>query len=384
MKKSTLRTLLGTAGTLALVTTATPNLRAAAFSAGSDGSYGPLVVTNNTVLPIPDQGVFHCTTIEIASGATLSFTPNALNTPVYLLAQSNVVIAGAITVNGSPHNVSGRGGPGGFSGGASARPGLPPGDGHGPGGGKAGTTGDSNQKGFSGNGSFGGVHTVTASTNHGRIYGNTLLIPLIGGSGGGGRPDGYTGGGGGGAILIASDTSIRLSGSIQARGGAGQYFGSGSGGGVRLVAPDINGAGGSIDARSGNDAWTGRIRLDRVVDGPVPNMLGVSAIGTFLSVFPAGLATLNITEVAGNAIPEGSTVAASILLPVGASTSQTVKLAGRNFVGTVPIEVAVVPENAPTTYYSGNLVAGPDRTGQVTITVEIPGNIPTSIYAWPK
>ncbi len=384
MNSPTIHSLLGLTAALLLNAATAPTAQAAAFSAGSNGSYGPLVVTNHTVLPVPSNGVFHCTTIWIAPSVSLSFTPNALNTPVYLLAQSNVLVEGTIAVNGSGAAVSGRGGPGGFSGGAGARPGLPPGDGHGPGGGRGGASTDSSKPEYPGNGSFGGVHEITASTNHGRIYGNTLLVPLIGGSGGGGRSDGNTGGGGGGAILIASDTSIRLSGAIQARGGAGPFYASGSGGGVRLVAPEVNGSSGVIDARSGNEAWTGRIRIDRLTDGPIPVMYGVAAIGTFMSVFPAGIATLSFVEVAGNAIPEGSTAAAAILLPVGSATTQAVKLIGRNFVGTVPIEVAVVPENAPTQYFTGNLVANADRTGTVTINVEIPGNIPTSVYAWPK
>lgn len=385
MKPSTIPALLAAAAAFALagVSPAGFSARAATFSAGSDGSYGALVVTNNTVLPAPSNGVFHCTTILVAPNTTLSFTPNALNTPIYLLAQSNVLIEGTIAVNGSPYNRSGRGGPGGFSGGAGARPGLPPGDGHGPGGGRGGAN-NSNLPDYAGNGAFGGVHAITASTNHGRIYGNTLLVPLVGGSGGGGRSDGELGGGGGGAILIASDTSIRLSGAIQARGGPGPFYASGSGGGIRLVAPDVNGASGALDARSGNEAWTGRIRIDRLVDGPVPAMYGVVAIGTFLSVFPEGLARLAIIEIAGNTIPEGTDLAAAVLLPVGSPATQNVKILGRNFLGTVPIEVAVVPENGDTTYFTGNLVAGADRTGEVTIPVSIPANIPTSVYAWPK
>src|SRR5260221_13612653 len=66
------------------------------FSSGSDGSYGPLNVTSNTVLDLPPDGKFLCTTITIANGTTLSFRRNALNTPVYLLATSNVVISGTI------------------------------------------------------------------------------------------------------------------------------------------------------------------------------------------------------------------------------------------------------------------------------------------------
>lgn len=380
-----MKTLLHPGMLAALALLASPRLPAATFSAGSDGSYGALTITNNTVLPVPSNGVFHCTTITIGEGATLSFTPNELNTPVYLLAQGDVVILGAIDVGGQNYNVGGRGGPGGFAGGMGAKPGLPAGDGHGPGGGGGGTTDNSNLPNYPGNGSFGGVDARTGSARHGRIYGNSLLVPLIGGSGGGGRSDGAIGGGGGGAILIASDTLIFLNGAIRARGGTGIFYCSGSGGGVRLVAPAFNMTGGStIDARSGNDAWNGRIRIDRISGGALHNLYGVGSVGTFMSVFPAGLASLVFTEVASIVIPEGSTAAASLLLPVGASTNQTVKLLGRNFVGTVPIQVAVTPENGPTTYFEGNLVAAPDKTGTATIPIEVPANIPVSLYAWPK
>ncbi|MFN0067319.1 MAG: hypothetical protein ACKVYV_06750 [Limisphaerales bacterium] len=380
-----MKTLLSPGMLVALALLAAPRLPAATFSTGSDGSYGALTITNNTVLPVTSNGVFHCTTITIGEGATLSFTPNELNTPVYLLAQGDVSILGAIDVGGQNHNVGARGGPGGFAGGASAKPGLPAGDGHGPGGGGGGASTDSGSPDYPGNGSFGGVDARTGSTLHGRIYGNSLLVPLIGGSGGGGRPDGYVGGGGGGAILIASDTSIFVTGAIRARGGVGVFFASGSGGGVRLVAPAFNMTGFAvIDTRGGNEAWTGRIRIDRLSGGTLHNLYGVSSIGSFMSVFPAGLASLVFTEVAGTTIPEGSTAAASLLLPVGASTNQTVKLLGRNFVGTVPIEVAVTPENGPTTYFEGNLVAAPDRTGTATIGIQVPANVPVSLYAWPK
>ena len=377
-----MKTLLYPGMFAALALLAAPRLPAAAFSAGSDGSYGALTITNNTVLPVPSNGVFHCTTITIASGTTLSFTPNELNTPVYLLAQGNVLIEGTIDVSGQHWHAGGRGGPGGFAGGATAKPGLPAGDGRGPGGGRGGSSNNSGDPGYPGNGSFGAVDARTSSTNHGRIYGNALLVPLIGGSGGGGRPDGYIGGGGGGAILIASDTSIWLGGIISARGGSGNFFHSGSGGGVRLVAPAINGPG-IVDARNGNDAWTGRIRLDRI-HGGLPTLWGVSSIGSLMSVFPEGLATLAFNEVADTVIPEGSTAAVQLLLPVGASTSQTVKLRGRYFLGTVPIQVAVTPENGATTYFEGDLVAGADRTGTVTIALELPSNVPVSLHAWPK
>src|SRR5439155_17308437 len=111
----------------------------AQFSSGSNGSYGALNPTSSTNLDMPPDGIFHCTTVNIPAGVTVGFNRNALNTPVYLLAQSNVVISGAITVEGYPGgNGPGQGGPGGFDGGFPAIQGYPPSDGQGPGGGKAG------------------------------------------------------------------------------------------------------------------------------------------------------------------------------------------------------------------------------------------------------
>lgn len=64
-------------------------LRAAdPFTSGSTGAYGEMNITANTTLALPPDGIFHCTTINVASGATLRFNRNALNTPVYLLARA--------------------------------------------------------------------------------------------------------------------------------------------------------------------------------------------------------------------------------------------------------------------------------------------------------
>jgi hypothetical protein len=92
---------------------------AQSFSSGSDGSMGALNVTSNRTLALPSDGIFRFTTINIAVGTTLTFTPNAMNTPVYLLATGDVTIDGTIDVSGSSGTTvsGGRGGPGGFDGG---------------------------------------------------------------------------------------------------------------------------------------------------------------------------------------------------------------------------------------------------------------------------
>src|SRR5437016_1283441 len=82
------------------------------FNSGSDGSYGALNITNDTTLDLPTNGIFNCTTINVANGATLRFSRNPLNTPVYLLATNDVIVNGTIDVSGSPANgrIAGAGG----------------------------------------------------------------------------------------------------------------------------------------------------------------------------------------------------------------------------------------------------------------------------------
>lgn len=35
------------------------------FDSGSIGPYGPMNITSNTVLDLPPDGIFHCTTITV-------------------------------------------------------------------------------------------------------------------------------------------------------------------------------------------------------------------------------------------------------------------------------------------------------------------------------
>src|SRR2546428_5780226 len=98
-------------------------------------------ITNATTLDLPADGIFRCTTINVASGVTLRFNRNALNTPVYLLATNDVTINGTIDVSGADYNSTtpGASGPGGFDGGLPGEgDGISavPGEGYGPGGGK--------------------------------------------------------------------------------------------------------------------------------------------------------------------------------------------------------------------------------------------------------
>jgi hypothetical protein len=180
------------------------------FNSGSNGSYGPMAITTNTTLELPPDGKFHCTTINVASNATLRFTPNALNTPVYLLATGDVAINGMVDVSGKTgyyYAVGGAGGPGGFAGGRAAFSGLSQGDGYGPGGGKKFT--------FGGSGSY---RSSIGDAYCGSVYGSPLLMPVVGGSGGGADMGvNCSGGGGGVGVLVAAATRITITGTIVAQ-----------------------------------------------------------------------------------------------------------------------------------------------------------------------
>src|ERR1039457_1133299 len=68
-------------------------------SNGSDGAFNP---TTNIVINMADHptGIYQYTSVNISNGVTVTFTPNANNTPVVWLVQGNVVIGGTVDVSG--------------------------------------------------------------------------------------------------------------------------------------------------------------------------------------------------------------------------------------------------------------------------------------------
>lgn len=339
------------------------------FSSGSSGTLGAFAPGANTTVALPPDGILNYTTINIPTGVTVSFTPNAANTPVTMLATGDAIIAGTLRVDGSAGiggtpsisgtpalNAAVRGGPGGF------------------GGGSGGTRGLANTLGSAGLGPGGGVPTAG---NNGGTYGAPAtvvsLLPLFGGSGGGGANadttfSGGSGGGGGGAIVVASSTKITVSGSLTANGGNAAppsnfcgdrgYTGAGSGGAIRLVAPEIVNTG-TIQAKIGVDGncgtstptgaagGAGRIRLEALLFGTVATTDPLASTSTTLGpITPTSIPalmnfpTLAFTSVGGvapPAAPTGSFTAADVTLP-GATTN--------------PVSVVLTATNtpAPTTY----------------------------------
>jgi hypothetical protein len=376
------------ASCVALLGITTSAALAQPFDAGSTGADGALNVTSNTTLTLPPNGIFNFTTISVPAGVTLKFTPNALNTPVYLLATSNVTINGTIDVSGQGGSSTGggRGGPGGFDGGY---PGLdantPPGAGLGPGGAAGGPPCCS--AGASGAGGYGTLGGHSSTTNKGAVYGSPLLIPLAGGSGGGGQSGpAVGGGGGGGAILIGSNTRIDINspGLIRANGGACASINDGSGGAIRLVAPLITGNG-SLTADGPCSGGSGRIRVDTTNRRAMTlASTPAASIGANMAVFPTPIPRLDVIDAAGTAIPEGAGAPVSVQLPYGSTTNRTVTVQARGFNAQVPINLVLTPDSGARAVYPATIDNQASNPAQITINVTIPVNVVVTINAWTR
>jgi len=349
------------------------------FRSGSTGADGELDITANTTLDLPPDGVLHCTTINIASGATLRFNRNAANTPVYLLATGPVTVSGSINLNGEQGQVwgqGGAGGPGGFDGG-NTTPRLQPGQG--PGGGRSNILQPAS-------------HATVGGSTHTNIYGDPLLLSLVGGSGGaavslGGSNRG--GGGGGGAILIASDVSIQVTGAIHARGNFGggpANENTGSGGAIRLVAPSVTGTG-QLWVES-VDRWAngvGRVRIDSLNRTGIDfNHRAVYAAGANLIARLPVEPTLRIVHAAGQDIPTNALGVVRVILPNGTPATQPVRIQARGFNAAVPIRVTLYPENADPIQIDDVIDNTQGETAVRELTPTFPPNTPTRIHVWTR
>lgn len=391
MKSRTLATLIGAAALI--------SAHAQGFNNGSTGAGGALsVVDSDVTVELPPDGKLHYTSVNIAANRTLRFARNALNTPVTLLSQGDVVIDGIIDVSGqqAPGNppIGGFGGPGGFDGG---KPGFgasfPPGDGYGPGAGGAGNTGAGGDS--AGGGGYFEPGQGAASNFKGLAYGSPLLIPLIGGSGGGGDTGtpGSGGGGGGGAILISSNTKIRVSGSgrVDALGGPwrGTSHNGGSGGAIRLLAPRVEGTG-QIRVNGGSSGGgAGRIRVDCFDKTSLQLNLqpstGVATMGTSMFVEPDVTPRLDILKVADTDIAVGTGSTVRIQLPFGSDTNRNVILQAKDFGTDVPVRLTFTPDSGQRIVIDTNIVntAGANPA-TVTVPVGLPPSTLVTIHAWTR
>jgi hypothetical protein len=324
---------------------------------------------------------------------------------VTFLATGNVTIAGIIDISAANGgNVvggtflgsnAGIGGPGGFDGGNGANgvASSTGGTGLGPGGGGAGT-----------GAAFATAGAVVSPTGTpGAPYGNTELLPLIGGSGGGGGGAGLGstsagGGGGGGAILIATSGTITLSGTINARGGNGgggnNPGGGGSGGAIRLVATSISGANGALDVRGGlgnsgvgigsGGGSVGRLRLEAYNNTAALNVNNVApSVALPSAVALATSPMLTIVSIGG--VPTPAAPGASFNTPdvtLSASTTNPVSivLAGANIPPGTTVVVTVNGQTGGGTTVSTTLT-GTAASSSASAFVTIPTNRPSVVSA---
>lgn len=364
----------------------------AQFTSGSDGSDGPLVVSENATLQVPEDGVFNFTTVDIASGKRLTLLPNANNTVVYFLSTLDQTYNGILDLNGLNGSdvVGGRGGPGGHDGGNPGSAGTPPGDGKGPGGGKGGT-GSTSADG-AGSGGHANKSTTGNSLLHGAAYGSAVQLPPEGGSGGGGTTGspGRGGGGGGGAITVASSTRVAVvgNGQIAAIGGGsgGGSYNAGSGGGIRIVAPAVEGNGLVYAYGGGTGGGLGRIRVDTLDRSNLAlrfNPVGNTTIGSMMVVRPDPMPRLDVIKAAGTDIAEGSGPV-QVILPFGADPNVSVTVQASNFGAVVPITLALKPDSGPTVLYDAEIDNAAANPATVVIPVTLPINVQTTIQVWTR
>ncbi len=348
-------------------------------SNGKDGAFSP---TKNTTINMADHpdGIYQYSSVNIPSSVTVTFIPNANNTPVYWLVQGSCVINGAIYVAAQPPNGTqgGIGGPGGYPGGG----GIPPTSGGGPGAGNV-------QNGIAANASYGTAGTTNSvpgygpATLAGPVYGNDFLVPLLGGSGGGGYPT-LGGGGGGGAILIAAPNVIQLNGNIDASGSGGNFVqdragGSGSGGAVRLVAQSIVGtgiistSGGFAHAKAGN----GRVRFDalQVNFGYVEDASFTQGFQPII-IPPSGAgAQLAIVSVGGSTVPtnpSGLISSPDVIVPAQQANPLNIVVQCSGIPLNSSITVFVVPTVGPQVQATALNTTGTSTSSTATVAINLP------------
>ena len=374
----------------------------------------------------PANGVyeFQSFSLPIHTGNTgrwLVIVGGTPNTPLSILSQGDITFqtptaccdGTGIYINGWPGKnpgggssagfsmAGGKGGPGGFDGGAS---------------GNGGETPSHGSAGFGTSGGAGGVKTsgtVAGLHGSGATAGplNPSLSPLSGGAGGGGAAGvasatltcstntvgfgGGSGGGGGGALLLAATGKVNLptgtsiiayggNGGSNPSAGCGLYGGGGAGGSVRIVATEFTGSGniyvGGGTRPDGPRASGGFVRIEASINtysGSIDSAAGGSFLSFPTAPVPANLPTLRITSVAGTAAPQNpkaGLLAPDITFANAISTPITVLVGASNVPLTTPVSVKVVPAvGSPTSATTGGLAGSVANSSASAIVTLPPG-----------
>ncbi|PWT96955.1 MAG: hypothetical protein C5B51_32355 [Terriglobia bacterium] len=376
---------------LAMACTSACALNAQTFKSGSNETDGDLDFSKipggpnytfdpQKFSPPLDQdhdNVFNFKTINIPPGATVTVSAQQVNGPMTWLATGNVNINGTLILGGANglanNSLEQRSpavpGPGGFYGGVGGNNTVAPTAGGGP------------------NGSGGAAGSKSSNQGKaGGFIGNSFLVPLVGGSGGGGgfwdttNPNiGGGGGAGGGAILIASDGTITIGGTISANGGSAantcQSGGAGAGGAVRLAANSITGGGrllvaaGSQASCSNSGAGNGIIRLEAFQLNFTGTTAGAVYTGSPYATFVTGVPMLKVVSVAGvtvNPYPTGSFAVPDVA--INSANPVPIVVQGTNIPAGTTVQMQFYSENGPNLTASATL----DQTLQGTTTVTFP------------
>ncbi len=396
-----------------------PSAALAAFVSGSTGADGAFAPSFNTVLQIPESGVFNFTTVTIPANIVVTFPINVRNPPVTILATGDVTINGTINLNGgdASNSVPGAGGPGGFDGAQGGLAYQSGKNGGGPGGGRGGAArtnasfggGNGGGAGYFLAGGTGGTTEVSAPGGSGGIvYGNEKIFPAIGGSGGGGG-GGTTlygsgdGGGGGGSLVVASSGAIAINGIIVADGGKGSSpvvgcancgggGGGGSGGSIRLLANTISGNGtlsavGGTGGRGynfyGGTGSVGRIRIEAATLLRTGTTTPPPSLGYPYAVEPTDMPSLKITAVGGvsvTGVPRGTFGDPDVILPFNIKNPVTVTVSAVNIPVGQTVTVTALPASGAGTFAAGTL-SGTDTASTANIPLNITAAYPSLITA---
>ena len=395
------------------------------FSSGSDGSDGALILTTpgtylfqdpcspNPPSEPPADYVCNFTDVQIGSGVTIQLSGQFLNGPVYWLATGTVQIDGIIDLNGATGHDSGAilgnrkpatAGAGGYPGGIGWNSNGEAQSGGGPGRGLPCTSGCfvfQIYPGFGGGGGAGYSSNAQLFSGFpgGVGYGNTYLVPFVGGSGGGGGKGNWTGGntgngagggGGGGAILVASSTSITVAGTISANGGNGGSStisgggGGGSGGAIFLTAPQIAGAGtltasgGGGGVSNGRNGTAGRIRLEAFQQSftgtSSPTPVYGSPIQVALLNNPPFVRVVSIAT-GGNIVPVPEFPTGEFDTPdvtISAGTPITINIEAHNIPLGEQVQLHIISENGADQVINSTPLTGSFTTSTATIVTTMP------------
>ena len=113
------------------------------------------------------------------------------------------------------------------------------------------------------------------------------------------------------------------------------------------------------------------------------NITGVSTIGGNLLVFPTTVPTLNVTEAAGNTIPNGSGPIV-FTLPFGSSTNRTIKIQARDFARNVPIRVTLTPDSGDNRTFDAQVDNTTVNPAVVDVPVTVPVNTLVTVHCWTR